>query len=446
MNWNWWKEVEGLNNRESAIAVWLLALLLFALLKKDTRRSVLGVVKSFFAWKIVTSYLLSIVYTCIGIYLLHRLHVWTLHQLKDAVLWCTISLMKTILQINQVNEKKDYFKDALKENLKFTLIIEFISETYTFSFLAEMFLISFLALLGMMLAFAGHDKKYTPLVAVLSRLLIFMGLATIFHALYEIVTHYGEFASADKLREFLLPPFLAIWFLPWLYVMSVVMRFETALIRFNLKRVKKPLYRLTRRTAIRHFLFDAEGLDRWTRDLQRHHINSPEDLRQSLDRLRNMREAEKNPPAIDPTLGWSPYAAKEFLKAEGITTRFYENLYEDQWGASSPYLKLEDDLMTNYITYSISGSQHIATELTLSLTIDNTRNENTGLHRFETCTRVLLKNAGITAAGKSISKIVRRKQNRETRIQHYKVGCRRHDYFNKTGQYTYTVTITALHQ
>jgi hypothetical protein len=444
MDWKWLREVEVLNNRETAIAIWLAALLAFLLFKTDVRKSLAGLIRSFFAWKIFTSYLLSLLYTCIGIYLLYRLHGWTPHQLKDAVLWCTLALMKTLLRINQVNEKIDYFKGALKENLKFTLIIEFISENYTFSLVTELVLVPLLALLGAMIALAKYDKKYSNLIPVFNWMLILFGLASILHALYQILAHFGEFANADKLREFLLPPFLAIWLLPWLYAMSVVMRFETAFIRFNFKRMNKPLYRLIRRCALRHFLFDSEGLQRWTADLQRHDITNKADLKDSLARLSAMRSAEKNPPAIAPVCGWSPYAAKDFLKDLGIDTRFYENLYDEEWGASSPYIKLDEKYATNYLTYSIEGSQHAATELNLSLSINNPANEKPALIRFKECAISLLHKSGVILPADEILKKINNKKNWETANDLYKVTLLRHDYLNDTKQYSYTFTIAMV--
>lgn len=442
MNWKWLQEIEGLNNRETAIAIWLALLLLLLLFKPDIRRSFAGLIRSFFARKIFTSYLLSVGYSCIGIYILYRLHGWTAHQFKDTILWCTITVMKTMMRINDVNEKKDYFKTALKENLKFTLVIEFISETYSFSLIAELILVPVLVMLAGMLALAKYDKKYSNIIPLINWMLILFGLSTIIHALYEIVAHFGEFANVNKLREFLLPPFLAIWFLPWLYLMSLWMRFENVFIRFKLKRMNKPLYILTRRTALRNFLFDPQGLERWTSDLQRHDIERPSDVKESIGRLRAMRAAEKNPSKINPASGWSPYAAKDFLKSEGIATRHYENVYEDEWSASSPYVKLEEDYLPNHIAYYVSGDRQITRELTLTLSINAPVHEKNALAHFELCAHALCHKAGVHPFPDTVLKKIRSKRNSTLTAGLHQIRLHKDDFLNDTRQYSYSITIS----
>lgn len=441
MDSKWLDEIEVLNNRETAISIWLTLLLIFLFLKRDVRGSFTSLVRSIFAYKIVTSYLLSVLYTSIGIYLLYRLDGWTSHQLKDAILWCTLTIMKTLLRNNEVNEKKDYFKVALKENLKFTLIIEFISETYSFPLIAELILVPTLVIMSSMLAFVQYDKKYSNIIPFINWMLILIGLASITHALYEIITHFGEFANADKLREFLLPPYLAIWFLPWLYLMSIWMRFETAFIRFNFKRMDKPLHNLAKRTAILNFLFDPEGLERWTMDLQRRAIETPSDLKESLSCLSAMRSAEKNPPEVDPASGWSPYAAKDFLKEKGITTRYYQNVYEDEWSASSTYIKLEEDFLSNHIAFYVSGSREIAKKLTLIISINSAQHEKNGLARFELYARTLFSKACIESFPATVAKKIRSTRNASFDSGNYKITLEKEDFRNSKHQYSYSLNI-----
>jgi hypothetical protein len=372
-------QIEGLNNRESAIAIWIGLVVILALFKKDMRDSLGGLAKLFFSRKIFGMYFLSIGYSCVGIYFLYRCHAWTIHELKDAILWCTVTIVSTMMKLTSEHNKKNqhFFKEALKEVFKFTILIEFITETYTFGLITELILVPVMVLIGGMQALAVNDAKYKTVKSFLYYLVIAYGLSLLVHAVYEIIRHFHEFASLEKLREFILSPALVLWFLPWLYVLSNYMRFETAFIMLKFSLPEKRLRRIAKRKAFFAFLFDVEGLERWKMRLNFYSPENALGIDRSIADIKALQKIEKNPPLVDPLNGWSPYEAKDFLKADGIETRYYENAYEDEWSASSPYTKIDDDFMADGIAYYVSGNRHIAKELELCLTLTGLKKKKT---------------------------------------------------------------------
>ncbi len=64
----------------------------------------------------------------------------------------------------------DYFRQKLLENIKIFLLLEFISNTYTFGFFIETILVFGLTVLGMMKLLTESEKEHQNLARFLDRL------------------------------------------------------------------------------------------------------------------------------------------------------------------------------------------------------------------------------------------------------------------------------------
>lgn len=82
----------------------------------------------------------------------------------------------------------DYFRQKLLENVKILLLLEFISNTYTFGFFIEVILVFGLTVLGMMKLLAETEKEHQNLARFLDRLIGFLGFLIISNALGDLKT------------------------------------------------------------------------------------------------------------------------------------------------------------------------------------------------------------------------------------------------------------------
>jgi hypothetical protein len=90
--------------------------------------------------------------------------------------------------------------------------------------------------------------------------------------------------------------------------------------------------------------------------------------------MKTLNGVENNPPDIDSKSGWSPYKAKDFLPRDGLDTGYYNDLGDSYWGASSKYVDLKDsDIISNHISYYVTGNKQVANTLRLSLAVHNPR-------------------------------------------------------------------------
>ncbi|MES2479452.1 MAG: hypothetical protein V4561_10210 [Bacteroidota bacterium] len=371
------------NNREIAIIIWLaLLLLVFAVKKPDVLKSFCGIIVDFFNYKILIPYVLAVTYTLIGVYVLFKIGAWKTEQLKDTLLWLFFTIISIILSTNKARENKKFFRDAVRENLKLSIIIEFITGLYTFSIIAELCIVFLAVSISLLQTVAGKDEKYAGIQKLFNAIIIAIGCLILWHTFKEIKTHITEFASYQTLRDFALSPFLAIWILPYIYFLALYMTYEEGFNMIGMRIKDQALVRFTKRNSLFHFNLNTQGFKRWRSGLFIGSVDTKQDVINSIKQIRRLQKIEKNPPHINPELGWSPYVAKDFLAKNGIPTRYYQNTFDDEWSASSDYIKLDKEFMANSVMYSIQGNETITQKLYLTVDINVPEREEEAIAKF----------------------------------------------------------------
>ncbi len=420
------------NNREIAIAAWSLILLAWLITKPGTRKSLKSFIEEFFHYKILIPYLLAVSYTFLGVYFFSKFNAWTISQLKDTITWCIFAIISTMLNLNKVRDEKNYFKDALKENFKLSVVIEFIIGIYTFSLPIEFILVPSVVLTAGLKVISKNQSKYAQVENFFSILLILFGFITVGYTIYEISTHIRQFASYGTLRDFILSPMLALWFLPFIYLMSLYMTYESYFITMQFRIKDRRLLSIAKWQALIRFNTDTKGFERWKNQLFIGKVSSKKDIIDSIEKIKRLQKTEKNPPKVDSELGWSPYIAKDFLLNKGISTRFYMNTYESEWSASSNYTKLDDDFNANTVNYYVQGTETMARQLHLVLDVKNVKKENEAIKKFLELADTLYFAATKHKLPESISKATLKTKNVELKIGKITLIVEKHGWVNQS--------------
>jgi len=122
--------------------------------------------------------------------------------------------------------------------------------------------------------------------------------------------------------------------------------------------------------AIRRYRLDSGLARRWAHDLAGLGRQSKAEIDASIELLSAMRAAERNPPSVPASDGWSPYEAKNFLASEGFRTGHYHPVGGQEWRASSPYKEFGEGILSNNLAYYVEGDRGVATALRLVLNIN----------------------------------------------------------------------------
>jgi hypothetical protein len=378
--------VDILNNREIAIALWLLAISVYILLSSKmaaVRISFKGVVSAFFVRQIMSVLCLMVAYMAIVIYWLSELELWNTEQLKNTVFWCASVGVMSLFKLEQIKKDKRFFKHSVIDNLKLLAILQFIVGVYTFSLWVEVLLVPVLALIGAMLAIAETDKKYHQVKVMLEYCLSLFGAALIVYTLYMLATNFGDFGKEKTAYDFFVPPLLTLCYLPFVFFMLVYSTYEQVFVRLKFS-IKNRFHRYVAK-CYAFVLFNVRIglLDRWSYEVARVNIESHSDLVETFKYIFKVRSAERNPKEVSQAQGWSPYKAKNFLLSKGVNTGFYNRLFEEEWFASSPMEEFSDGIIPDNIAYYVEGSEEVANILKLKVNVNDAARSQQAREKLE---------------------------------------------------------------
>ena len=363
-----------LNNREAAIALWLLALSVYVFSSSkmaEVRGAFKNLLSAFFAKKIISVLGLMVAYMTIVIYVLSEVDLWNIDQLKNTVFWCASVGFMSLFKLESIKKDKSFFKHSVIDNLKLLAVLQFIVGVYSFSLWIEVLLVPILVLIGGMLAIAETDKKHHQVKVFLEYCMSLFGIILIVYTLYMLITSFGAFGKEKTAYDFLVPPLLTLLYLPFVFIMLVYSTYEQAFIRLQFS-IKNRFHRyLAKLYALVLFNVRMSLLDRWSYQVARENIESHADLIETFKYIYKVRCAEKNPKEVSNELGWSPYKAKRFLSSEGLDTGFYNKLFEEEWSASSPMIEFGDGIIPDNLAYYFEGSEHVANTLKIKVNVND---------------------------------------------------------------------------
>lgn len=169
---------------------------------------------------------------------LNKVNFWDLDYLKDSLLW--LFTVGFVLIFKSV-EAKDitYFKNILRESLKWTVLFEFIINFYSFSLITEFIMLPVLVFITTTQAFSELDKKNIQVTKLLTNILRLIGIVFLWFSIYKTIIGFETFFSFTTLRIFIFPIVLTTLFLPFIYFLSLFSVYESYFIRLDFMTVKK---------------------------------------------------------------------------------------------------------------------------------------------------------------------------------------------------------------
>lgn len=430
-----------MSNREIAAAVWLTIFLVYVLAHDksgDVRRSLVHLLQAFFVRHIMLFMLWAVLWIILCVRALIWAGIWRIDNLKTTVLWAVPFAFVTLFDARRVTEEKTYFSETIRDAVGATVFITFIAELYSFSLPVELLLTPLFTFVGGIMIVSEGKPEYASVHKATLGASIIGGLLLLGHSLYEAVGDLKGFASLANLREFCIPIVLSLAFLPYLYIVSVLMFYENT-ITGSAWILKDPsLRRYALWQTILRFRLDFEGLRRWKRDLGIFRPENRADIRKIIAEVKARQKKEKYPSIIPAEQGWSPYQATMFLSGLNLGTSDYHPIATGEWWASSPILKLDDGILANNLAYYIEGDENAAKRLTLRLHVNDRGRGETADARFVQACEALLVAAIQPAASQEL---LCEKGQTDTVIKGRHVRMQSEDFANPERGYSRTLYI-----
>lgn len=254
------------SNRELAITVWILIAIIWVLSQPKIRKSLFQVIKAFFAWKLAISYVIMFAYITLVIIPLNAVGIWKLPHLPVTLLWVLCVAFVMLFEFSKANDQ-NFFKDAIKDNLKGLIVLEFLINLYVFDLWVELILVPVFGILGGMIAIAETDEKYEIVKKLLNYIMAFIGLTFTGYAIYMVVTDFEHFATLENFENFYLPILLSIMFLPFVYFAALYAGYESLFVRLQFFVKDGALLKYVKKKTILAFGPNLWVLNKWSKHI-----------------------------------------------------------------------------------------------------------------------------------------------------------------------------------
>lgn len=359
-----------LNTREIAAVVWFIIILMITLTVPSIRKSFFNITNAFMQKKILQVLLLTFFYIGLIICLLYCLKIWGWDQLKNTIIWIFSIAMLAVFRSNRIPDDLSYFRKWITDNFKILAFVQFFVTLYTYPLWVELVVIPLMATLGGMIAVGRHKSETKSLANSLNNLLGWFSLAFFGAAVIFTIMDFWNYATVQTWRDFYTPILLTILFLPFIFLLHVVISYETTFLSLHFNIKDEHLRRSAKWRAVLTFGPNINLLNRWKRHVGLHRPQSLDDIKAGLKEIRETKRREGIRLTIPPEQGWSPPIAILFLNDFGLSTNDYHRTSDHEWSASSAFIKVGSGIISNNIAYYINGNIDAVTTLKLKLNIN----------------------------------------------------------------------------
>lgn len=366
------------------------------------------------------------------VYALAFIGWWNLENLKSTLVWSVTFAFVTMLDVNRITEESTFFRKTARDTVSATVVVTFIAELYSFSLLVELLLIPFVAFVTAFQILSERKPEHAEVHKISSAILIMAGLLYFSHGIYGAAKNFDDFSTWNNLREFFVPIFFSLLFLPFIYALSVFATYEMNMLRLRWSLKDDELRGYAGRQAMMIFRFDLEGLRRWTRNVAILQPSTREEIYTSIAEVLLQKQRERNPPKVPPERGWSPYAATMFLAGHDLTTNDYHRVADGQWIASSKMVELDKNaLIPDNLAYYVEGDEHAAKRLKIELNVNDQSGAAASELRFLAACEALLQ-AVVGEIPPAFSDQIRRGDTMDSIVQGRRVRTMKEDFTNRT--------------
>jgi len=221
------------NNREIAIFLLLTIGLLWAITNKKFRMSIWGFIKALFKWKLLISIMLMVLYVGLLTLILYKFGLWDLSLLKDTIYWFVGGAFVLYVNVYSDSDKDDYFRRLIINNLSVLVVLEFVSNLYSFNLLIELATLFLIFGISLLKAFSDNFKVDKKVIRFIDFILFAYGFGIISFTVYHIFIDPRGFFSLGNINSLLLPFVFTILFLPWLYISALFMIYGLEFMRIG---------------------------------------------------------------------------------------------------------------------------------------------------------------------------------------------------------------------
>ena len=224
--------------------------MMYALLHKKIRKSTFKVIQIACTPKLVIPFIILLLYSSIIVVILYKLPLWNWLYIKDIVICVLFAGMPLCFNAVSNTIEGHYFRHMITSNLKFTVLAEFFTGTFTFSFLTEFILQPILTFLVLLQVVSETKEKCKSVCKLLNWLLAIIGFSILGLTIRSALENYESINGLQTIVSFCLPLFLSVLYLPIAHSFAVYSKYETLFLRMRFKEPHDKKLQIIRRCKV----------------------------------------------------------------------------------------------------------------------------------------------------------------------------------------------------
>lgn len=227
------------STRELATAFWVGAILIAVgmaiVTNKKIRQGFIGVLKCFFNRKLRKLWGIYFLYIGIITLMFSRSPIWKNIYLKDIILWTLFSGLTICMNAVAGEADEKYISKVLKDNIRFTVVTEFLLSTFTFSLWVELIIIPITTVIVLFDTVAEHKSDAIAVHKLLQDVMAFAGLCVILQTVRVGILEYRELNVINTLVSFFIPIVYLLLVTPLEYAFELYSKYEMLFIQMHFK-------------------------------------------------------------------------------------------------------------------------------------------------------------------------------------------------------------------
>jgi hypothetical protein len=216
------------NNREWALLFWLAVILVFLLMRKNTRSSIGGVLRIALSPKFLVPLAIFVGYVALEVRIGFSAGLWRGDLTKDTIVWILIAGLALFFNFDEVSKEPHYFRNRIAAAFGITTFLEFFTNLFVLNLIAELALQPVLVFLALLAMAAGRDGQYRDIKGLANIILTLIVLSLFIFAVQQIFTNWEKVDKQGLLLQLALPIWLTIGVLPFIYLLSLYANYERA--------------------------------------------------------------------------------------------------------------------------------------------------------------------------------------------------------------------------
>ena len=225
-----------LNNRELATLICVSIALVWVFRNKRVRGSSVGFVRACLEPQILLALAAMLAWVGLEVWIGARLALWSPALATGTILWTLGSagvLLFNCTRIDFGNDDQHFFRRTILATVCVAAFVEFFVNLYVMSLPAELAFQILVAVPSLVVAVAGQKPECRSVKVFCEWVLALTGLAVFAFSAWQAYLGWHQIDPRELLLEFMLPGWLTVGLVPFLYLFGIYVAYDAIFRRIN---------------------------------------------------------------------------------------------------------------------------------------------------------------------------------------------------------------------